>query len=313
LNYDFFYNAPGVIDYAHKAFAVKMLGPADAGVGRADLTQMVMDGLLSADQAQYGYLIPLAYVGPILMAVLMGSKTAQDGVSRTKPAKPWGQAVRQGAKSLVGWAKEVASMVVKRAGAKKRQPGIPDYLTDAEVRAWKFAKDRAGQQITKASAEMKDRVRELTQKAIENRWSKEKFTSELEAVFSKQTRNWATVARTELQYAFNEGVVAAAEDKFGTGARIAFLPEPDACDVCKELFLDEEGKPKVFFASQLRANGSNAGKKKNEMLPTVGPPHPNCRCRPISLGENEDVPLNWGSDLYKAESRVLDVMSTVIW
>ena len=295
MNYDVLYEADAAITAAHQAFAVKLLGPFSANVDSTRAAQLVNMGLLTDKQATSGILVPGVEIDPFLFAVLIGSITAEESLSPHPIYKSWKSSIAQGAKSIVGWAKTIAQKVTKRAKIFSSRPkGVPEFLTDSEIHAWMYAKERAGEYITKASTELKARVRELTVEAIENGWTKEKFTAKLEDEFGKQTRNWATVARTELQTAFNEGVAAHSVDQHGSNAQIAFLPEPDACKKCKEKFLDSEGKPIVFLVTQYKA--SNGG--------SLLPPHPNCRCRPVSVPPGGKVSEDW--QLTKSVNITLD-------
>lgn len=53
-----------------------------------------------------------------------------------------------------------------------------------------------------------------------------------------------------------------------------------ACKHCIRLFLTAGigSQPRLFKLSQLKANGTNIGRKQADWLPTLGPVHPYCRC-----------------------------------
>lgn len=272
-----------LIQKAYTAFSVQLLGPQFVGISEFQARLLVMDRLLSDDESKRGVTLPGTDIDLFQFAVLMGSISAEEAFAETELYKSLLGSIKQGAQSIAKWTKHVIQRIVGRPKKPTSVPGAPEYLTETEARAWLAAKQRAADLLTNASTELKADVRALVAEAIEKQWSWQELEQVLSARFAESKRKWATVARTELQMAFNEGVAAHAEDAYGDSARIAFLPEPDACDTCKSLFLDKNGKPKVFLVSQLRENGSNVGRKKADKVPTIGPPHPNCRCRPVSL------------------------------
>lgn len=101
-------------------------------------------------------------------------------------------------------------------------------------------------------------------------------------------RNFDRIAATELQAAHNEGQIIQAVELDGEGARVARIPESSACKYCLDAFL-ENGIPKIFEVSELIANGSNAGRKRSQWLPSAYPMHPNCRCDTIPVGKDQIV------------------------
>lgn len=111
-----------------------------------------------------------------------------------------------------------------------------------------------------------------------------------------RTDDWARdlgrIAATEKHDAIQRGQARAMKKKRGRKSgdvRVAKQPNPDACKHCIRLFM-EGGKPKIFWLSELEANGTNVGRKASEWLPTVGPVHPWCACELI------EVPEGWGFD-----------------
>ena len=101
--------------------------------------------------------------------------------------------------------------------------------------------------------------------------------------------NWMRIAQTELQGAHNEGRVIASVEAYGEGARVARIPESDACDHCLRLLTDEEGAPRVWRVDELQANGVNVGRGRDEWEATIFPIHPNCKCDTISVPDGFQV------------------------
>ncbi len=97
------------------------------------------------------------------------------------------------------------------------------------------------------------------------------------------TRNFERIAETELQATHNEGMIYEAVYQDGENARIARIPETDACKHCLRLFLQPNGKPRIFNVADLLANGTNVGIKARNYKPTAFPIHPNCRCDTIPV------------------------------
>ena len=186
-------------------------------------------------------------------------------------------------------------------------PGLPNGLRDA----WIEARTRAGdlcrglgnyldtqaQAITselwdgeririEADPELRARMRgtidQATADAIANGWTTKRLASEYGNLTLDWSRNWQRIAETELQGAFNSGVVLNAARTYGDEAQVARIPEASACAECVRVFLDGEW-PIVFPVGELVANGTNAGKKPAEWQATCWPVHPRCRCSTMAV------------------------------
>ena len=68
-------------------------------------------------------------------------------------------------------------------------------------------------------------------------------------------------------------------------------PYKDACKYCKKAYLREDGFPRIFRLSELRKNGTNIGKKVDELKPTLDPLHVNCRCPLVKYNSKKEKPL----------------------
>jgi len=90
-------------------------------------------------------------------------------------------------------------------------------------------------------------------------------------------RDWERIAKTEMQGAYNDGQVIRAIKVYGDRARVARIPEPSACQYCKNLFLSGS-TPVIFGMEELMENGTNVGRRAAEWRATIWPVHPNCRC-----------------------------------
>lgn len=114
-------------------------------------------------------------------------------------------------------------------------------------------------------------------RAIQDRKSVAQLATELGELTSQWNRDMGRMADYVMHEAFNEGRVAQIDK--GTG-KVYFDVYPGACKHCTRLYLKGGigSEPKVFTTAQLRANGSNAGRKQAEWKATIGPIHPWCRC-----------------------------------
>lgn len=93
-------------------------------------------------------------------------------------------------------------------------------------------------------------------------------------------RRWDRIVQFQGHLAFDEGRAAVIERKGGEDADVYKITYPGACKHCLRLYRssDAASEPKVYKLSELRANGSNIGRKAADWLPVVGPTHPFCRC-----------------------------------
>lgn len=101
------------------------------------------------------------------------------------------------------------------------------------------------------------------------------------------TRDWMRVALTEMSNAIGIGSV----DRIVTDNRGSDLDEVyvyrvivgDAltCKFCRHFYGDVGEAPKVYRLSTLLSNGSNYGRKSDQLMPVVGATHPNTRTSPV--------------------------------
>ena len=127
-------------------------------------------------------------------------------------------------------------------------------------------------------AEVAATIRELTADALARGKTARDLASDLGNATGDWARDWLRIARTELQGAYNDGVMIRAIRIHGDNAMVARIPHDDACVHCQRLFLGDGGIPKVFNADELLQNGTNVGRKAADWEPTVWPVHPHCRC-----------------------------------
>lgn len=127
-------------------------------------------------------------------------------------------------------------------------------------------------------AERLQSIQGLLQQGITERWSPQKTASMMANTVGDYTRNWRRIAQTELQALFNDATVLEGIHYLGNNIKIARIPETTACHYCLDLFLDENGVPRLFTPQEMVANRTNIGVPRAEWKPTLYPLHPLCRC-----------------------------------
>lgn len=125
--------------------------------------------------------------------------------------------------------------------------------------------------------------------AIKEGTDRYKVIQQLRELTNDWERDWHRVAHTEMWDAKVQGEANAIIDnespvsKKGRDTTVFKRPAPNACNKCKQLYLESDGiTPRLFKITDLQANGSNYGKKQADWKPTLGILHPNCMC-PLSV------------------------------
>lgn len=282
----------------HRAFLLLMVGPAQAGVSPEEAASLVRMGLITETEAVNGWVIPGVDVpmDPFQFAVMVGSVMSEEAAEPGSLRKAWDDVTRLRAASLRKWVGRINYRLRRRA--QTGAPSIvtrftaPAWMNTQEAGAWLSARTRAANYITAIGDDARVAVRAAVRDAISEGSSWQTLASDLKRVTERSGRDWERVARTELQGAYNEGVLAATMSRYGAQSRVARVPESDACVHCKRLFL-EDGKPRVWLASDLVRNGTNVGRKPPEWLATIWPIHPNCRCDTVTVPPGYTFSDSW--------------------
>lgn len=173
-------------------------------------------------------------------------------------------------------------------------------LTPAQKRSIESAKMRAQQSIDtltqrivsgvitpaiQSDMQMWEAIKEIIPAAMENDTPRYKVIQQLREKTGDYQRDWHRTAHTEMWTAKCQGEVDAILNgesplSKNKGDTMVFIrPAPDACNKCKQLYLEKDGvTPKVFKLAELLANGNNYGKKQADWKACVPCLHPNCRC-----------------------------------
>lgn len=121
--------------------------------------------------------------------------------------------------------------------------------------------------------------KELTEGVV-NRKSVADITRSLGLKTGDWERDLARLVETESHNAYEEGRAAELTDQHGEDVLVYKDVYNGACTSCIKAYLtgDINSEPKIFKLYQLRANGTNVGKKSSDYLPVLGAMHPRCRC-----------------------------------
>jgi hypothetical protein len=123
-------------------------------------------------------------------------------------------------------------------------------------------------------------VTDAARKAIEDR----KYVTEVVSQIGRKTGKWnqdlGRISDFVLHQAFDEGRAAVMAREGGDDALVYKDVYPGACNHCIKAYLigGASSAPRVFKISELKANGTNVGRKAEDWLPVIGPLHPWCRC-----------------------------------
>lgn len=249
-----------------------------------------------------GHLIVL---DPWHVALAMGVIHAREtNLPSDAVAKGWKELLGGRHRRLGTWTGKIGQWIKRRMGG--RTDEIPQYLnpdntvweapgwlTPREQRAWKAATERAGQYVTNISDRGREKVRDLVVVAVERGYTKEQLAKSLSRAWMDSARDWERVAATELQGAYNEATLVHSVDLYGKAARIARVPERDACHRCMDLFIGGDGLPRIWTPGGIAANGTNIGRKSKDWKGTLWPVHPRCRCGTVLVPPGMGFDASW--------------------
>lgn len=126
-------------------------------------------------------------------------------------------------------------------------------------------------------------IKEKAVKAVELRYGARQLASELGEATQDWERDWLRIAYYLTHEAFNSGRAQSIFKNYGEDAEVYFDVYEGSCVTCNEVYLEDPenpltSKPIVFKLKDILKNGSNIGRKKDELKATVSPVHPYCRC-----------------------------------
>lgn len=149
--------------------------------------------------------------------------------------------------------------------------------------------------ISYRNENLTETVSNVISEGIKQRKTIGQVASQLRSVSQDTYKNWKLIATTEMATAMTLGeadaIVARKQDPNPNKIYVFKTVTKDAalCKTCRNAYLMPDGvTPKIYTLSELQANGTNYGRKSSELLPTITPIHPGCRCNLVEL------PIGWG-------------------
>lgn len=156
-------------------------------------------------------------------------------------------------------------------------------LTATEAHAITVAQKRCADKVVEVEKRVRDRIKGLTVRAMEERWTAKELEMALFDELGYLNRDWRRVAITELAMAGNDAFVLGCAE----GSEVWCPPISGACEHCVELLEGKTFKILHKAPSTLTYDNemnyiwpgkSNYGRKLATWIPCV-PLHPNCRHR----------------------------------
>ena len=200
----------------------------------------------------------------------------------------------------------------------------------------------------KTSEEIRAKYEEIigdsAKKAILDRESLKQLTLEIGNKTGDWERNLDRISDYVLHQAYEEGRANYIEEEFGEDTYVYKTVYEGACAGCIRAYTTAGigSEPRIFKIDELRANGTNIGRKLPDWLPVLGPMHPHCfpisdteiltdegwkyidkikgneQCLTYNLEKNtcewsnikEKVQYNYEGDMYLWENGEFSLMST---
>ena len=265
-----------IVEQYHAAFAVTQIGPEH--VDPAIVQRLIDEGILPADLAYTwqpgpGELPPEARA-VIDMAYNYGHYMATTRTEMDIHKKPLSDfMVATKAKPVELNAKEVAARDWASRNAASKIVGLGNVVS-ANMETIAIEAD------AKLRKKLQMDIKDALDANIEKREAWRDAASDMGHKTGDWARDFERIAATEKQAAMQEGLTSALIEAEGDPDEInvSKLPNPDACPDCVRLHLTsgQGSNPRVFKLSELIANGTNVGKKRNAWQAVVGTVHPWC-------------------------------------
>ena len=123
-------------------------------------------------------------------------------------------------------------------------------------------------------------IRDTIENGIANKKTAGQIASELGHKTGDWSRNFGRIVEYVSHQAFDEGRAALIERKYGADSKVYKHVFDGACKTCTSLYTTAGvgSRPIVFLLSELKANGTNIGRRGKDMKAVIGSTHPYCRC-----------------------------------
>jgi hypothetical protein len=123
-------------------------------------------------------------------------------------------------------------------------------------------------------------IKHSVERAVLERNTVNSIVSEIGNKTGDWGRDLGRIAATEFHTVYEEGRAAEIEKRYGVDTLVYKEVFQGACRFCLQFFTTDgyESKPVIFKLSELRANGTNIGRKQSDWLPVLDSVHPWDRC-----------------------------------
>lgn len=123
-------------------------------------------------------------------------------------------------------------------------------------------------------------IRDEIALGVEQRKAYRTISNDIQKKMNDWTMNMDRIVETEYNNVFQEGRAAEFEKKYGSDVKVYKEVYPGACRHCIEKYLTNGigSKPILFSLQEIKANGSNIGRKVGEWRGVLESMHPHCRC-----------------------------------
>ena len=147
---------------------------------------------------------------------------------------------------------------------------------------------------------MEGLIREETAQDIHLQETADQLRSRIGHASGDWCRDLRRIANTELHNAMEQGYGARVAEEHGADALVAKVPNDNACDACKRLYLGPDGKPRIFKLSEIQG-ATNAvdperpghGRRQADWVPTLSVLHPHCRCKCTWVPQGWEFDADW--------------------
>lgn len=123
-------------------------------------------------------------------------------------------------------------------------------------------------------------IREELKEGMEKKKPLREIANDLHKKTGDWSRDFDRIVEYQANTAYQQGRASFLSQTEGDDCEVWKRVFQSACKHCLSLYTTAGflSEPKVFKLSELRANGSNIGRKTSEWKPVVGSTHPFCRC-----------------------------------
>lgn len=138
----------------------------------------------------------------------------------------------------------------------------------------------------------KDKYQQIIQReamnAVNERMSIKQFSKVLSDKASDWVRDFDKVADFVMHSAYQHGKAMSLVRQYGTNVKVWYMVKKDACKHCKRIYIKNTrtNEPRVFQLLEVLNNGSNIGRKMDDLRATAYSLHVFCRCEMEVFDEN---------------------------